>query len=864
VKRRLGGVEAERRAITEPRVLAGFLDDHLDYCVLHGWTTRGRSPSPPSDLDIAITSNDLEKLERTLANTPSVRVTQLLQHEATCYYFVLAMRQAGTLSFSAVDVAVDYRLDGRIYFTASDLLRHRRKDDGAWVAAPEVEFAYLLVKKVSKGTLPEHQRARVHSLYEALGEEARGIVHRLFGGRYGDHVADCLARSDWGALEAQLTHLKRALRVALLKRDPFNAIRYWGSELCRRWRRWRQPTGVCVAVLGPDGAGKSTLIAHLAKHLGEAAFRRVSVYHLRAHPGERRASPGSVTDPHRKVPHPPWLSVLKVAYYAVLYLIGYVFIVRPRLVRSTLVLFDRYYDDLLVDPRRYRYGASMRVARSARRLAPRPDLYFVLDVPEAQLVARKQEVSGEEVRRQREAYRRLAADLPNAVLLDGSLPPGEVAQRASDVLVDFLHERYVHRRHHGVGGDHAESTLQWLTSILCASPDDAHFGFRREAHNALAPRWSSVKEFGRLSLGDGRGYLIPLEAGGVGLRALDLYNAQSLKASFAKALFATGLRFGMGRRLMSTVHLIARRGSASPQGAHGLILEYLTNVLQREDLSFGISVGTPGPHRKPVLLVLGGDGHPLAYVKVGSGRVSNALVQREAETLHFLAAHPCHSFSAPAVLHSGWWNGHYLVIQSTPHGERKATVGDRRIRYLDIPKELAALDTRWMPLAESELWEDMRLRIHEVPNTYYRDTLERGVRKAEDRLKAERLPFHFSHGDFVPWNTRYDGEKIFVFDWEYSREAGLPAEDVFHFHFQEMRCLARRDIEYIYEAFLKDRALRARVDAHIAGLGLVGIPVEFLFFLYRLDQLATEAADAQAGVPLVREFALFGKFLDAV
>jgi len=859
VKSSIREAEAERSATTTLRAFAGLLDDRLLYCVLHGWASPPQSR--PSDLDIAVAPADLGKLEGTLANTPNVRVVQLLRHEASCHYFVLATHQAGTLRFGALDVATDYRVDGRIFFTAEDLLRHRRKVNDTWVTAPEVEFAYLLVKKISKGTLPEHQRARVQRLSEGLGGEAHRIVRRLLGARCGNQVIDWLARADWGALEARLAHLKRALRAETLKRDPFNAIRYWGAEIRRRWRRWCRPTGLCVAVLGPDGAGKSTLIAHLEQNLAEA-FRRVSVYHFRVRPGHRSANP--VTDPHRNAPHPAWLSLLKVSYYALLDLIGYVFIVRPRLVRSTLVLFDRYYDDLLVDPRRYRYGGPMRVARYARSFVHRPDLYFVLDVPEAQLIARKQEVSREELGRQREAYRRLATDYPNAVLLDGSLPPGDIARSASDVIVDCLHERYVNRHRRRFGGGNVEHTLHWLTSVLCSSPEEAYFDLRRRPRDRRASRWSTVKTFGRLLLGDGRGYLIPLDAGRAGLRALDLYNAQSLKAGFAKGLFAAGLRSGVGRRMIPPVHLIARRGSTASEGGNGFILEYLAQILGRRDLSVGISVGTPGPHRKPVLLVLGGDGQSLAYVKVGSSHVSNLLVQCEAETLQFLTTHPCHSFSAPAVLHAGWWNGRFLVIQSAPTGEMRAPAGSRSPRYLDVPKDLAALHTRWMTLKESGFWEDVLLRIHEVSNQYYRETLERGVRRAEERLASDPLPFHLSHGDFVPWNTRYDGRKLFVFDWEYSREAGLPAEDVFHFHFQELRCLARWDPAEIYGAFLTDKSLRGRVEMHLAGLGGAGIPPELLFFLYRLDQLATEAVEAQADVALLREFAVFRKFVDAV
>jgi thymidylate kinase len=837
---------------------ARFLGDHLIYCVLHGW--QSLPESPPSDLDIAIAPNDLEKVEATFARTAYVRVMHLIQYEATGYCFVLATRQAGALCFGNLDVALDYRSDGRVFFTATDLVRYSRKVNDFRVAAPEVEFAYLLVKKISKGALPEHQRMRMHQLYELLGGEARGIVHRMLGRRSGDQVIGWLARSEWMALETRLTRLKRALRFEIIKRDPFNAVRYWGPEFLRRWRRWRQPTGLCVALLGPDGSGKSTLIENLQKNLGRAAFQRVSVFHLRARSEHRIVQNNAVTDPHRRPPYPPWLSLLKVSYYVLCNLVGHMFIVRPRLVRRALVLFDRYYDDLLVDPRRYRYGASMRFARFASYFVQRPDLYFVLDAAEDRIIHRKREVTREELGRQREAYRRLASELPNAVMLDGSLPADEVAQSANDVIADYLHERYLHRRHLWFAGDDPKKTLKWLTTVLCSCPDDAHFEFHRDPQDDLGSGSPPERKFGWLSVRGGRAYLIPLEAGRAGIRALDLYNAQNRKARFAKALFASGLRLGIERRLMPPVHLIARRELRARERGHVHIFEYIEDALRHENLHFAISAGTPGPERKPVLMVLDGKGETLAYVKVSSSRIPDALVQRETEMLQFLANRRCRSFCAPVVLHSGCWNGHHLIIQSAPKQGTKAAVGDRS-RYLNIPKELAALHTRWMPLGESTFWENILLRIPKVPNRYYRDTLARAVRKAEDWLKGERLPFHLSHGDFASWNTSDDGQKIYVFDWECSREADLPAQDIFHFHFQEMRWLERRDIERIYAAFLKDGAVRTRVETHLGCLGLRGVPVEVLFILYRLDRLATDAAGAR-GVPLFREFAMLGRLLN--
>ena len=72
---------------------------------------------------------------------------------------------------------------------------------------------------------------------------------------------------------------------------------------------------------------------------------------------------------------------------------------------------------------------------------PRPDLFLVLDVPVEKLLARKQEVAPEELRRQREAYRRFALETPNAFLLDGALPLEEVAKYAIELVLSHLEQR---------------------------------------------------------------------------------------------------------------------------------------------------------------------------------------------------------------------------------------------------------------------------------------------------------------------------------------------------------------------------------------------------------------------------------------
>ncbi len=720
-------------------------------CILHGW--QGLPEHLPSDLDIVVPLEDLPKLETNLLELSGAHLVNLLQHESTCYYFVLAFQEKGRFRFLQVDAAADYRRNGFVWFSAEELLRGRRRWKDFWIASPEVEFKYLLVKKILKGVVPKHAASRLKEFVEELGTQARELVTVLLGSRDGEKVLRWIQTGDWEAFQGHIPKLQKTLKRQRIRQDLLNPLRYWLAEVKRIWQRWRYPTGLFVVVLGPDGAGKSTLINRLEADLS-GAFRRTARFHLRPRLFQKTGNDRPVTNPHGQPSRPFFTSLLKLVYYFLDYNLGYWLKVRPALARSTLVLFDRYYDDLLIDPKRYRYGGPMWLARWLCRFIPRPDLWLILDVPEEELLRRKQEVSLEELRCQREGYHRLSVGLSNAVLLDGSLPPEEVARHGEGIILEHLHGRYLSRRNLWFPSLRDEGECEYLNKALGVNPS------------------KKGKAFFRLALLDGRGYLLPFDSCKASAM-LSLYSPQRLRAKILKDLLKVGIKTRIFQHFLSKVNLDLHE-----------LEEHLAEVFGERTLSLGISLGTPGPHRKPVIQVMNQEGKVLGYVKVGWNEETKRLIQNEIRMLHYLKGRDL-PFLIPQIVYAREWKEYFICVQSPPPHYASPAPQEWNHFYEEALKAMAFLSLKYQRLIESAFWKHLSDRISGMENGYFRHAVERFMERVLSRCGDKEIPFHFSHGDFAPWNAFLVSNSLYLYDWEYAFEDAPAGYDLIHFAVQK-------------------------------------------------------------------------------
>jgi thymidylate kinase len=402
--------------------------------VLHGYEQYPKHIG--SDVDYAVRNMDLPRAARILRATCKAHdwaVAQILQHTVYGYYFVAFNRRSITQTIK-LDVCSNYGRGFALLLKDADLLEGRRVQSGFYVPAHAAEFAYVLAKALAKGKPVGAVAARLLELADSDPSGCAAAFTRLTG-----LPAERLKTVCGGTLDAARW---RQMRRRVLLRHSGNPL-FAVKEVCRRVRRFFQPTGLIVGVLGVDGSGKSTLLANLPGLL-EPFFRKHHMIHFQPGLfGKRRKD--AVQSPHAHPPRSKPASWLKVLYYYADWLFGYFGDLRWRIARSTLVLCDRTFDDLVVDPKRYRLQASSTLTDVLRRALPAPALILVLVGPAESIHARKPELSVAEIERQQDMLRRLAATDQRMRVIDAGIAPELVTHNSAKTVLGFMTDRLSRR-----------------------------------------------------------------------------------------------------------------------------------------------------------------------------------------------------------------------------------------------------------------------------------------------------------------------------------------------------------------------------------------------------------------------------------
>lgn len=393
---------------------------------------------PGSDIDLVVEPRDLQKffdIFDAVRRRSNVQLWERFRAGFLTQSYLHARTEDGEHEFFEIDVHTSEACFGVPFLSARQLREH-----------PEARLvANLLTPFLSGGVLEARYCEPLTSLENEARECAQSLLDEIFGAR---HAAQL-----WRHLESASTSLnpksyRKQLWLRAFARRPFastmSAVKFaFGIRIAPLFR----PRGKFFAVLGTDGTGKSTLVDQLRERM-RPVFREggVRVFHMR--PGllpqlrslvtmrKKVYTAEEISNPHNSKPSGFAGSCVRVLYYWTDFVLGYFARVLPTRRRNSLVLFDRYFDDYQVDPRRARIQENFALARWLAPWTPRPEKVLVCTTDLETVQKRKQEHTPEESARQLAAYEKLAQTSPSFYLVQTGDSIETTVNRALDVMFE--------------------------------------------------------------------------------------------------------------------------------------------------------------------------------------------------------------------------------------------------------------------------------------------------------------------------------------------------------------------------------------------------------------------------------------------
>ena len=182
-----------------------------------------------------------------------------------------------------------------------------------------------------------------------------------------------------------------------------------------------------IAIIGPDGVGKSTIISSLVEEYNHAGIKRV----LLLNRDHKKSNTGEPIRNYEKPPYSAAVTFVKLSVKAITWIVKYYTEIRPELRSGTLLIADHFYFLItLLDPLKARLSGPEFVRRFFYRLVPKPDYYIYLDAPLDVIFSRKQETTRDELEQLINRHREFLSSIPNSVSVDANRP-------VKDIVVDI-------------------------------------------------------------------------------------------------------------------------------------------------------------------------------------------------------------------------------------------------------------------------------------------------------------------------------------------------------------------------------------------------------------------------------------------
>lgn len=390
---------ADSTAAKHITAIIDCLNQSAEYAVLRNYVGLPDA-NHSRDIDIIISAESFRTVRKTLVDAIVATGWKILTylHSDRLTTFVCGVQQGNNTEVVQWDFFMHTSVFGIVLMDADEFLTRRKFNGFLYHVDDEGEF---LDKYLYNRAVGSQYPAKYKSLRQQVtdSDAVRSKLSQIYG-------VSSLAECDKTPSNKLLL---RALWYNITK-HPFGIagrINFFLYTFIRNYIR--SNTGFSIGFTGPDGAGKTTVIYLLTERLSPVFAQAHRYYHFRpglfGNIGDVAQSAGLKQDVDRKYGSPHRggktghvSSLFRLFYYSTDYLLGYFVKVKPVLRITRLVIFDRYYTDIICDSRRSRIFLNYKFLYWFGRLfIPSLDYNILLTTDAETILTRKEELDRGEI-----------------------------------------------------------------------------------------------------------------------------------------------------------------------------------------------------------------------------------------------------------------------------------------------------------------------------------------------------------------------------------------------------------------------------------------------------------------------------------
>lgn len=416
-----------------------YLNKNCQYAVLRNYENLPQAVS--RDIDIIIQRSHLQNAIRdlnTIAEDNDFRLIQMYKGSEMNTFVWANIHSLEIISF---DFLFSIYVRGLVILSADEALKHVLFNAKVYHADVALEFfAKWIYNRLLGEPYPE-KYAKVKNLaLTKYRQELDDIIIRVTGMNF----------SNFEKKDVRTRLIAYRWKHSSLKQLGAS-YRYYMATLLNIIR----PQGISIGFTGPDGVGKTTVINRLIE-VFQPNYKEIHLYHFRptlfgnlgdvAHSaGFKKEVDRRYENPHRGGRTNLISSICRLIYYTVDYVCGYYICVRRHLFRRGIVIFDRYYTDIICDAHRSRIYLPLKVLYYFGRLfIPSLDYNILLTASSETILRRKKELDKEGVATINHKIEYLSAKRGYLKVINESTPE-EAMTKILDIVFEQQHRKNVKR-----------------------------------------------------------------------------------------------------------------------------------------------------------------------------------------------------------------------------------------------------------------------------------------------------------------------------------------------------------------------------------------------------------------------------------